>query len=271
MTKLTAFDIQKMKGKGHKITMLTAYDYGMASIFDQAGIDMILVGDTMGQVFYGKSTTLEVTLDMTIRHCEAVAQGATTHSLIIGDMPFMTFGVSVEKTVENAGRIVKEGKAEAVKLEGASDTRIEEIKAIIDAGIPVQGHIGLLPQSTFKLGGYKVQGKTESFWNEEQIISYAKNLEKAGVFSIILEVIPYELAKKITKSVEIPIIGIGAGSACDGQVLVCYDMLGYLPGHKPKFVKEYSNLREIILNAAISYKNDVIAGKYPDKEHSYEG
>lgn len=270
MPKLTAFDIQKMKGSENKISMLTAYDFGLASIFDEAKIDMLLVGDTMGMVFYGKPNTLEVTLDMTIMHCRAVAEGAKNHSLVVGDLPFLTFGVSIDKTVENAGLVMKKGKAEAVKLEGASDNRIEEIEAIIDAGIPVQGHIGLLPQSAFKTGGYKVQGKKGSFWDENDLIDSAKKLEKAGCFSLVLEAIPQTLSKKITEQLKIPTIGIGAGIHCDGQVLVSYDMLGYLRGHKPKFVKQYASLHGIILQAAKEYHKEVQKGTFPTIEYSYE-
>lgn len=270
MAKVTAFDIQQMKKDGKKITMLTAYDFCMASIFDEAKIDILLVGDSMGQVIYGAPTTLEVTLDMVIRHCQAVARGAKKYSLIIADMPFLSFGLTFKETVANAGRLLKEGNAEAVKLEGVSEMRLIEIKAMIDIGIPVQGHIGLLPQSAYKLGGYKVQGKEKSFFTEEELLKQALNLEDAGCFSIILEAIPYDVAKKITDSIKIPTIGIGAGSDCDGQVLVCYDMLGCIKGHKPKFVKKYADLRQIILNAAIGYAKEVEENIFPSLEYSYE-
>jgi 3-methyl-2-oxobutanoate hydroxymethyltransferase len=269
MTKLTAYDIKKMKNNESKITMLTAYDYGMASILDEVGIDMILVGDSMANVFYGQDNTLEVTLDMVINHCQAVAKGAKKHSMVIADMPFGSFGVTFEKTVENAIRIVKQGGAEAVKLEGASQKRLGEIMEIIDVGIPVQGHIGLVPQSANKLGGYKVQGKEGSYFTENELIGQAKNLETVGCFSIILEAITEDVAKKITDSISIPTIGIGAGLHCDGQVLVCYDMLGYLAGYKPKFVKQYATLRDTITEAVKQYADEVKKSKFPSVEYSY--
>ena len=270
MPKLTAFDIQKMKKSGKKITMLTAYDYSMASIFDEVQIDILLIGDSVGQAIYGFENTLEVTLDMTINHCQAVARAAKNHSMIIADMPFMTFGVDLDKTIENAGKLIKIGHAEGVKMEGASKIRIDEIKAIVDIGIPVQGHVGLLPQSAYKLGGYKVQGKPESYYSEVELLSFATTLEKAGCFSIILEAIPVDIAKKITEKVNIPTIGIGAGKDCDGQVLVCYDMLGFTVGHRPKFVKTYANLKEIVLEAAKKYAKEVEEGTYPSLEYSYQ-
>ncbi len=271
MPKLTAFDIQKMKKKGKKITMLTAYDFSLATIFDEAKIDILLVGDTMGQTVYGAETTLEVTLDMSIRHCQAVTRGAKNYSLVIGDMPFLSYGLTIDETIANAGKLIKQGHAEAVKLEGASETRIKEIKAMVDIGIPVQGHIGLIPQSAYKLGGYKVQGKPESYFTEEELLQSAKQLEDAGCFSIILEAIPHDVSKKITQAIKIPTIGIGAGPHCDGQVLVCYDMLGCTIGRKPKFVKTYANLREEIIKATKKYAEEVEDGTFPSLEYSYEG
>ena len=269
MPKLTAFDIQKMKKEGKKISMLTAYDFSLASIFDEAKIDMILIGDTMGQVVYGAPNTLEVTLEMIIRHSKAVARAAKNHSLSIADMPFLSFGLTVEETVANAGRLIKEGNAEAVKLEGSSSQRIKEIQSIVDIGIPVQGHIGLIPQSAYKLGGFKVQGKPESYFTEEELLQAAKKLEEAGCFSLILEAIPYKVAKKITETVNMPTIGIGAGPHCDGQVLVCYDMLGCTTGHKPKFVKQYADLHKVILEAVEKYSKEVKDGSYPTLDFSY--
>ncbi|NHJ85287.1 MAG: 3-methyl-2-oxobutanoate hydroxymethyltransferase [Asgard group archaeon] len=270
MAKLTSFDILKKKKTGNRITMLTAYDYCMAKIFDEAKIDILLVGDSMGQVVYGADTTLEVTLDMTIQHCQAVSRGAKEYSMVMADMPFLSFGLTVDETVANAGKLVKQGHAEAVKLEGASETRISEIKAIVDIGIPVQGHIGLIPQSAYKLGGYKVQGKPQSFYSEDELLRQAKRLEEAGCFSIILESIPHDIAEKITNMLKIPTIGIGAGVNCDGQVLVCYDMLGCTIGHKAKFVKTYANIYDIILDAAKKYAKDVEEKSYPSLEYSYE-
>ncbi|NHJ46720.1 MAG: 3-methyl-2-oxobutanoate hydroxymethyltransferase [Asgard group archaeon] len=270
MAKITAFDIQKRKNSKDKITMLTAYDYNLASIFDEAKIDILLVGDTMGQTVYGADTTLEVTIDMSVRHCQAVARGAKNYSLIIGDMPFLSYGLTIDETVSNAGKLMRQGQAEAVKLEGASKTRLREIEAIVDIGIPVQGHIGLIPQSAYKLGGYKVQGKGTSYFSEEELLSFAKKLEEVGCFSIILEAIPLDIAKTITEKISIPTIGIGAGPHCDGQVMVCYDMLGITSGHKPKFVKQYAKFREEILKVANTYAKEVQDGSYPTKEYSYE-
>jgi 3-methyl-2-oxobutanoate hydroxymethyltransferase len=270
MPKVTAFDIQKRKSNEKKITMLTAYDYNLATIFDEAKIDILLVGDTMGQTVYGADTTLEVTIDMSVRHCQAVARGAKNYSLVIGDMPFLSYGLTIDETVSNAGKLMKQGQAEAVKLEGASKTRLSEIEAIVDIGIPVQGHIGLIPQSAYKLGGYKVQGKVTSYYSEEELLTFAKKLEEVGCFSIILEAIPWDIAKKITKELTIPTIGIGAGPHCDGQVLVCYDMLGITTGHKPKFVKKYANFRDDILNVVKKYADEVQEGNFPTKEYSYE-
>ena len=269
MTKLTAFDIQKMKKEGRKISMLTAYDCNLSSIFDEANIEMVLVGDSMGQVVYGAPNTLEVNLEMMIRHTQAVARGAKNYSMVVADMPFLSFGLTIAETVANAGRLVKEGKAEAVKIEGASEKRIMEVEAIVDLGIPVQGHVGLIPQSAYKIGGYKVQGKEGAFFSEQELLQSAKNLEKAGCFSIILEAIPLDVAKKITETISIPTIGIGAGPYCDGQVLVTYDMLGYSLGHKPKFVKQYVNLREVIIKAIKQYSDEVKKGEYPSEDFSY--
>jgi 3-methyl-2-oxobutanoate hydroxymethyltransferase len=271
LVKITAFDIQKKKISDKKITMLTAYDYNLASIFDEAQIDILLVGDTMGQTIYGSDTTLEVTLDMSVRHCQAVARGAKNHSMVIGDMPFLSYGLTIDETVANAGKLMKQGQAEAVKLEGASETRLKEIQAIVDIGIPVQGHIGLIPQSAYKLGGYKVQGKVNSYYSQDELIDFAKKLEDVGCFSIILEAIPPTVAKKVTEAVSIPTIGIGAGPHCDGQVLVCYDMLGITTGHKPKFVKLYANFRNEILKTVKLYAKEVENGSFPTKEYSYEG
>ncbi|MFW9923436.1 MAG: 3-methyl-2-oxobutanoate hydroxymethyltransferase [Candidatus Thorarchaeota archaeon] len=270
MSKITSFDILRMKKEGKKISVLTAYDTNLATILDEAKIDIILIGDSMGTVVYGAPNTLEVTLNMVINHTKAVSRGAKNYSMIVADMPFMSFGLTVEETVNNAGLLVKEGGAEAVKLEGASAKRIKEIESIIDIGIPVQGHIGLIPQSTYRLGGYKVQGKEESFFTEEQLLVAAQKLEEAGCFSLILEAIPYDVAEKITNEISIPTIGIGAGPYCDGQVLVTYDMLGYALGHRPKFVKTYINLHDIISEAVKSYSKEVKDGSYPTLDYSYK-
>ena len=264
--KNTVLDIVDMKQRKELITMLTAYDYPMANILDEAGIDMLLVGDSMGMVVQGLPTTLPVTIDDTIRATQAVSRGATTHSLIVGDMPFMSFGVSIDSTIENAGRLIKEGGAEAVKLEGGRE-RVEEIQGIIDLGIPVMGHVGMTPTYLHRFGGYKVQGKTEVA--AERMKEDAAILEETGAFSIVLECIPWQLGKEITESLTIPTIGIGAGPHCDGQVLVTHDMLGLFTGFKPKFVKHYTNLRDVIKKAVSEYADEVRRGTYPDLDHSY--
>lgn len=265
--KITAPKLQEMKEKGEIITMLTAYDYPMASILDDTGIDVLLVGDTMGMVVYGNPTTHKVRIEDTIRHTAAVARGAKKHSLVIGDMPFMSFSVTVEEAVRNAGRLVQEGDAEAVKLEGGKE-RVEAVKKIVDAGIPIMGHIGLTPQYVYRFGGYKVQGRTEKAM--KRLKEDALALQEAGIFSIVLEAIPWKLAKEITEVLEIPTIGIGAGIHCDGQVLVTYDMLGFYDDIMPRFVKRYLNLKEEIKKAATNYKEEVRNKQFPSLEHSYE-
>ncbi|MFW9994875.1 MAG: 3-methyl-2-oxobutanoate hydroxymethyltransferase [Candidatus Odinarchaeota archaeon] len=265
--KVTVPKLLEMKEKKEKIAMLTAYDYPMASILDEAGIDILLVGDTMGMVVYGFPTTLKVTLEDTIKHTAAVARGAKTHSMVIGDMPFMTFSVTAEEAVRNAGRIMQEGDAEAVKLEGGQEM-VKAIEGIIDAAIPVMGHLGLTPQSVNKFGGFKVQGRTEKA--RKKLKEDALALQEAGVFSIVLEGIPWELGREITEMLEIPTIGIGAGPYCDGQVLVTYDLLGIYTDITPKFVKRYANLREIIKGAVTTYSNEVKDEQFPTLEYSYE-
>ncbi|MFX0173374.1 MAG: 3-methyl-2-oxobutanoate hydroxymethyltransferase [Candidatus Hodarchaeota archaeon] len=265
MRKKTILDIMDMKKKGEKITMLTAYDYVMASILDEAGTDLLLVGDTMGMVVHGNPTTLAVTLKDSIRHTQAVARGAK-QAMVIGDLPFGTFQVSVEEAVRNAIKLVKIGNAEAIKLEGGSE-RCEAVKRILDAGMPVMGHLGLTPQSIHKFGGFKVQGKTEE--SAELLLEQAMHLEEAGIFSLVLEAIPWKVAKKITETLSIPTIGIGAGPYCDGQVLVTYDLLGYFD-FGAKFVKRYLNLKEQILEAIKEYNKEVREGTFPDLSYSYE-
>jgi 3-methyl-2-oxobutanoate hydroxymethyltransferase len=265
MRKKTVLDILEMKNRKEKITMLTAYDYVLASIMDEAGIDMLLIGDTMGMVVHGHATTLPVTLQDSIRHTQAVAR-ATKSAIVVGDLPFGTFQVSPEEAIRNAIELVKVGQAEAIKLEGGSE-RLGAIKGILDAGIPVMGHLGLTPQSIHKFGGFKVQGKTQEAANF--LVKEAKKLDEAGIFSLVLEAIPWTVAKEITESISIPTIGIGAGPYCDGQVLVTYDMLGYFD-FKAKFVKRYANLRELILRAIKEYDKEVREGKFPDLSYSYE-
>ncbi|MCK5581898.1 MAG: 3-methyl-2-oxobutanoate hydroxymethyltransferase [Candidatus Omnitrophica bacterium] len=265
MAKKTAIDIVNMKQKGEIITMLTAYDFVMASILDEAGTDMLLVGDTMGMVVYGNPTTLSVTLEDSIRHTQAVARGAKS-AMIIGDMPFGTFQVSKEEAVRNAIKLVKVGNAEAIKLEGGSEF-LGVVEGILDAGIPVMGHLGLTPQSYHKFGGFKVQGKTDE--EAKIMIEESKALEEAGIFSLVLEAIPWEVAKEITEAISVPTIGIGAGPYCDGQVLVTYDMLGYFD-FKAKFVKRYVNVKEQILTAVKEYNKEVRNKVFPDLSYSYK-
>lgn len=259
-SKMTTVEVMNTKGK-RKMTMLTAYDYPTAKLFDKAKIDMLLVGDSMGNTVYGYNSTIPVTLEQTIDHCQAVANGAKTYSLLVGDMPFLTYGVSVKQTVENAGRIMKEGKMECVKLEGGS-ARVKEIKSCIDIGIPVMGHLGLTPQSVNKFGGHKVQGRTAEL--AEYLLSEAQALEKAGCFAIVLEAIPWQVAKVISEKISIPTIGIGAGVHCDAQVLVWQDALGLFDDFTPKFVKKYANLSQVIMDGVLEYKKEVESSIFPD-------
>ena len=263
--KFTTTSFLENKTSGEKITVLTAYDYQMAKLLDQAGTDCILVGDSLGMVVLGYDNTLEVTMEDMIHHTKAVSR-ATKRAFVVADMPFMSYQVSVEDAIKNAGRLVKEGKATGVKLEGGFEI-IEKIKAITEAKIPVMGHIGLTPQSVNLFGGFKVQGKSEE--KAKEIINDALLLEKAGVFSIVLEGIPEKLAKLITSKLKIPTIGIGAGNDCDGQVLVVNDMLGLSDGFVPKFVKQYKKLHEDISSGASEYIKEVKSGEFPKKEHTF--
>lgn len=263
--KFTIKSFQEAKDNNQKITMLTAYDYSMAKIVDEAGIDAILIGDSLGMVFQGNESTLPVTVDDIIYHTKAVARGAK-RALIVSDMPFMSYHVSVEDAVRNAGRLVKEGGAHAVKLEGGTKY-VDVIRAIVDAQIPVMGHIGLTPQSVNAFGGFKVQGKDEAA--ARQIIEDAKAIEEAGVFAITLEGIPAKLAKLVSESVSVPTIGIGAGRDCDGQVLVVNDMLGMFSDFVPKFVKQYAKLNIDINTALKSYIEEVTNGDFPTDKHTF--
>lgn len=254
------------KNKGTKLTMLTAYDYSMAKLIDNSGINGILVGDSVGMVCLGYKDTLSVTMEDMLHHTKAVARG-TKNALLVADMPFMSYQTSVYDAVKNAGKLVQIGGAEAIKLEGGAIV-YEQVKAIVNAQIPVMGHLGLTPQSVNIFGGFKVQGKEEE--TAKQLIEDAKKLEDAGVFSIVLEGIPFKLAKIITKSVSVPTIGIGAGKYCDGQILVNQDMLSMFSDFKPKFVKAYSNVGEIMADAFKAYINDVEKGYFPDEEHSFK-
>jgi 3-methyl-2-oxobutanoate hydroxymethyltransferase len=263
--KITPVDIQAMKREGKKITMLTAYDYPMALLEDRAGIDIILVGDSLGMTVLGYENTLPVTMDEMIHHTKAVTRGAK-YPLIIGDMPFMSYNISEREAILNAGRFMKEGGADAVKLEGGVSVK-DIVKAIVKAGIPVMGHIGLTPQTISMLGGFKVQGKDAH--SAQKIINDALLLEDAGAFSILLEAIPAQIAKKITEHLKIPTIGIGAGVYCDGQVLVVHDLLGLFDRFTPKFAKRYVNLSEVMLKAFESYREEVLKGIFPSDQYSF--
>jgi 3-methyl-2-oxobutanoate hydroxymethyltransferase len=262
----TILDIKKMKVQGEKITVLTAYDYGMASILDESDIDIILVGDSLGMVVLGYDTTLPVTMEDMLHHTKAVSR-ATQNALIVADMPFLSYQISPAAALANAGRFLQEANAQAVKLEGGREYA-EPVQKIVSAGIPVMAHLGLTPQSIHQIGGYKVQGKKEDA--ARKIIEDAKILEEAGAFSLVLECIPEGLAFEITHSLTIPTIGIGAGVNCDGQVLVINDMLGIYDRFTPKHVKKYANLNLEIKKAVKTYIAEVKHGTFPDSEHSFK-
>jgi 3-methyl-2-oxobutanoate hydroxymethyltransferase len=261
--KITPVDIQTMKKEGKKISMLTAYDYPMALLEDQAGIEIILVGDSLGMTVLGYENTLPVTMEAMIHHTKAVTRGAK-YALIIGDMPFMSYNTSERDAILNAGRFMKEGGADAVKLEGGVGVK-DIVKAIVKAGIPVMGHIGLTPQTISMLGGFKVQGKDAEA--AQKIIDDALLLEDVGAFSILLEAIPAPIAKRITERLKVPTIGIGAGVHCNGQVLVVHDLLGLFDRFTPKFAKRYVNLSELMIQAFKSYKEEVFQGIFPTDQH----
>lgn len=265
MQKFNINSFKEYKGN-KKITMLTAYDYSMAKMFDEAGVDTILVGDSLGMVVLGYDSTLKVTMEDMLHHTKAVSRGVK-QSFIVGDMPFLSYHISVEEAIRNAGRLVQEGGAHAVKLEGGKDI-LPQIKGILKAQIPVIGHLGLTPQSINKFGGFKVQGKLES--SAKEIIEDALLLEEAGVSAIVLEAIPDKLAALITQKLSIPTIGIGASAACDGQVLVSNDMLGMFSDFTPKFVKQFTNLRPSILAGVKAYIEAVEEGSFPGSEHTFK-
>jgi 3-methyl-2-oxobutanoate hydroxymethyltransferase len=262
---ITVRDIRAFKERGEKFAMLTAYDALSARLLDEAGIPILLVGDTLGMVVLGHETTIPVTMDDMVHHTAAVVRGRT-NALVVGDMPFMSYQASAEEAIRNAGRLIKEAGAHAVKLEGG--TRVLEIVArLTDAGIPVMGHLGLTPQSVNQFGGYRVQGRTLE--HAERIVRDAKDLEAAGAFAVVLEAVPAGVAREVTASVEVPTIGIGAGPDCDAQVLVFYDFLGITPGRLPRFVKAYASVGETIRRAASDFAAEVASGAYPGPEHSY--
>lgn len=254
-----------MKRDGERITMVTAYDATFARLFDEAGIDVLLVGDSLGMVVQGQDSTLPVTVDEVIYHCRAVARG-TRRAHIVGDMPFMSWQVSIEDALRNAGRFLSEGRAQAVKLEGGVEAA-PTIERVVQAGIPVMAHVGLTPQSVHAMGGFRVQGKTEAA--AARILRDARAVADAGAYALVLEGIPTDLAREITDTLDIPTIGIGAGPHCDGQVLVCYDLLGLTPDLKPKFVKRYAEFFDEGVAAARRYGEEVRAGTFPSEEHGF--
>lgn len=265
MARITTATIKDKKLRGERITMLTSYDYSIAAMVDEAGIDMILVGDSLGMVVLGYENTLSVTVDDMIHHTKAVTRAAK-HTMVVTDLPFLSYHISIEEAVRNAGRCIQEGGAQAVKIEGGVE-RAATVRAIIDAQIPVVGHIGLTPQSVNAFGGFKVQGK--DLETASKLIRDAKAMDEAGVFALVLECVPTELARRVTEEVSCPTIGIGAGPYCDGQVLVVNDMLGMYGGHIPKFVKKFANLQPLILDALKGYKEEVESGAFPTAEHGF--
>lgn len=263
--KNTVTTFQEMKQKKEKISMLTAYDYSTAKLVDEAGINSILVGDSLGNVILGYEDTISVTMEDMIHHGAAVSRGAK-NALVVIDMPFMSYQTSVYDAVVNAGRLMKEGRGQAVKLEGGREV-CPQIKAIVDASIPVMAHLGLTPQSINAFGGFKVQGKTEAA--AKKLLEDAKAVEEAGAFAVVLECVPAKLAKLVSESISIPTIGIGAGNGCDGQVLVYQDMLALFSDFTPKFVKKFANVGEIMREAFAQYDKEVKDGSFPSKEHEY--
>ena len=266
MPKITIQDFLRKKTEHKKITMLTAYDFPFAKIVDEAGIDAIIVGDSLGMVVQGLENTLSVTMDEMIYHTRIVSR-AVSNALVVGDLPFMSYQASVEDAVRNAGRFLKEAGATAVKIEGGAEVA-EQIRAMTRSDIPVMAHIGLTPQSIHRMGGYKVQGKTEA--SAQRLLDEARIAEDAGAFSLLLEAIPMGLAKKITEKLSIPTIGIGAGPYCDGQVLVLHDVIGLFDRFLPKFAKRYINLHDEALKAINAYKRDVEKGMFPSEEQSFK-
>lgn len=264
--KNTSVTFKDSKKNGEKLTMLTAYDYTTAKLLDESGVDSILVGDSLGMVVLGYDDTLSVTMEDMIHHSAAVARGAK-NALVITDMPFMSYQTSVYDAVVNAGRLVKEGKAQAVKLEGGIEF-CEHIKATVKASIPVCAHIGLTPQSINAFGGFKVQGKGKE--EAQRLLDEARAVEEAGAFAVVLECVPAKLAKKISESISIPTIGIGAGAGCDGQVLVYQDMLAMYSDFKPKFVKQYAQVGNVMKDAFRQYIAEVKSGAFPSEEHTFK-
>jgi len=263
--KISLLDLQQKKSDGKPITMLTAYDYPGATLVDEAGIDIILVGDSLAMTVLGYPDTVAITVDEMLHHCKAVARGAQ-HALLVGDMPFMSYQINRTEAIRNAGRFLKEAQMDAVKLEGGGDV-VETIRSIVKAGIPVMGHLGLTPQTATMLGGYKIQAKTAQ--TAQSLLDDALALQDAGCFAIVIEAIPADVGAFVSARLKIPTIGIGAGQKCDGQVLVFHDVLGIFDKFTPKFVKQYANLRQPIVEAFKAYANDVESGAFPANEHSF--
>lgn len=265
MKKVTIQTLKKMKAAGEKVVMVTAYDATFARILDDGGADVLLVGDSLGNVIQGQDSTLPVTVDHVVYHTAAVKRG-TRRAHVVADMPFMSYQASVDEAVRNAGRLLAEGGAESVKLEGGRDY-VDVVRKIVRAGIPVMGHIGLTPQSVHKLGGYVVQGKSEDA--AKALLDDALALQAAGIYSLVLEAVPVEVSARITEALEVPTIGIGAGTACDGQVLVCYDLLGLNPDFKPKFVKRFAEGYDTVRGAMEAFAGEVRAGTFPAEAHTF--
>lgn len=265
--RVTTLEIVAMKERGERIAVLTAYDYLMAGLVDDAGVDCVLVGDSVGQVVAGEDSTLPVTLEQMIYHARAVSRGLK-RALLVVDMPFLTYQISPEEAIRNCGRVLQETGAQAVKLEGGHEAMASTIHRIVDAGIPVMGHLGLTPQSVHKLGGYRLVGRADE--ERGRLADGARRLVDAGCFSIVLEMLPKGLAGELTRAVPVPTIGIGAGPECDGQVLVLPDMLGLNEGFSPGFLKKYTNLASTVREAVGEYVREVKEGTYPGAEHSYE-
>lgn len=263
--KITVPQIVAMKAKGDKIAMVTAYDYSFAKLIDGAGVEVILVGDSLGMVVQGRKNTLGVTLDHMVYHCHCVAKGAE-RAHVVGDLPFLSYQASKEDAIRSSGELLKKGHADSVKLEGGEEIA-ETVRAVVDLGIPVMGHVGLMPQRIQQMGGYKIQGRGKDA--AKKVMRDAKAVAEAGAYALVLEGITLELAKEITAEVSIPTIGIGSGPHCDGQVLVCYDLLGVFQDFSPKFVKHYADLKQVVGAALGSYIAEVKSGKFPGPEHSF--
>ena len=263
--KTTILTLQKRKDDHVPITMVTAYDFSSATLVDRAGMDIILVGDTLGMGMLGRDSTVSVTMDEMVHHCRAVAHGAQS-AFLVGDMPFMSYQPSIPEAIRNAGRFLKEAGMDAIKLEGGQDVA-DKIRAIVNAGVPVMGHTGLTPQTVSQLGGFKVQGKTAV--SAQTLLENALALEKAGCFAIVLEAVPASVATAISQRLTIPTIGIGAGAGCNGQVLVYHDMLGLFVKFVPKLLKQYAHVGDVILDALETYRDEVQNGTFPAEEHTY--